>query len=242
MPIDYETVGAFYETLSKNLAAFVARVGEKEAFCGDRNLQLSRKEIDFQGCDPVICSITAAQGFRCHRQPGRRRREGECRFALPALHRDTRGARAAARREPGFSAGVSRGRESGVAPTGARGCARVAGERRDRGDGGSRQHGLHADAAADIAFVPRAAPASGQGAVRGSRARADARHVAARRARSAPAGGTLDTRIATVACRSPRCATPRRYHRASAPENSSSSGCMSWRTPRRRWRQMAMRG
>src|SRR5687768_846309 len=63
MPIDYETVGAFYETLSKNLAAFVARVGEKEAFCGDRNLQLSRKEIDFQGCDPVICSITALKAF-----------------------------------------------------------------------------------------------------------------------------------------------------------------------------------
>src|SRR6186713_3361284 len=63
MPIDYETVGEFYETLSKNLAAFVARVGEKEAFCGDRNLQISRKEIDFQGCDPVICSITALKAF-----------------------------------------------------------------------------------------------------------------------------------------------------------------------------------
>jgi len=63
MPIDYDTVGAFYETLSKNLTAFVARVGEKEAFCGDRNLQLSRKEIDFQGCDPVICSITALKAF-----------------------------------------------------------------------------------------------------------------------------------------------------------------------------------
>jgi CDGSH-type Zn-finger protein/uncharacterized Fe-S cluster protein YjdI len=63
MPIDYDTVGAFYETLSKNLATFVARVGEKEAFCGDRNLQISRKEIDFQGCDPVICSITALKAF-----------------------------------------------------------------------------------------------------------------------------------------------------------------------------------
>ncbi|MES2626159.1 MAG: ferritin-like domain-containing protein [Pseudomonadota bacterium] len=63
MPIDYATVGAFYETLSTNLAAFVARVGEKEAFCGDRNLQITRKEIDFQGCDQVICSITALQAF-----------------------------------------------------------------------------------------------------------------------------------------------------------------------------------
>ncbi len=63
MPIDYATVGAFYETLSRNLAAFVARVGEKAAFCGDRNLQISRKELDFQGCDQVICSITALQAF-----------------------------------------------------------------------------------------------------------------------------------------------------------------------------------
>jgi CDGSH-type Zn-finger protein/uncharacterized Fe-S cluster protein YjdI len=63
MPIDYETVGEFYETLSKSVAAFVARVGEKEAFCGDRNLQISRKEIDFQGCDPVICSKTAISAF-----------------------------------------------------------------------------------------------------------------------------------------------------------------------------------
>jgi CDGSH-type Zn-finger protein/uncharacterized Fe-S cluster protein YjdI len=63
MPIDYDTVGQFYETLSANLSAFVARVGEKEAFCGDRNLQLSRKEIDFQGCDPVICSKTALAAF-----------------------------------------------------------------------------------------------------------------------------------------------------------------------------------
>jgi CDGSH-type Zn-finger protein/uncharacterized Fe-S cluster protein YjdI len=63
MPIDYDTVGSFYETLAKNVRDFVARVGEKEAFCGDRNLQLSRKEIDFQGCDPVICSITALKAF-----------------------------------------------------------------------------------------------------------------------------------------------------------------------------------
>jgi CDGSH-type Zn-finger protein/uncharacterized Fe-S cluster protein YjdI len=63
MPIDYETVGAFYENLAANLRSFVARVGEKAAFCGDRNLQISRKEIDFQGCDPVICSITALKAF-----------------------------------------------------------------------------------------------------------------------------------------------------------------------------------
>jgi CDGSH-type Zn-finger protein/uncharacterized Fe-S cluster protein YjdI len=63
MPIDYDTVGAFYENLSDNVRRFVARVGEQEAFCGDRNLQISRSEIDFQGCDPVICAITALKAF-----------------------------------------------------------------------------------------------------------------------------------------------------------------------------------
>jgi CDGSH-type Zn-finger protein/uncharacterized Fe-S cluster protein YjdI len=63
MPIDYDTVGVFYESLAANLRAFVARVGESEAFCGDRNLQISRKEIDFQGCEPVICLKTALKAF-----------------------------------------------------------------------------------------------------------------------------------------------------------------------------------
>ena len=39
------------------------RVGEAEAFCGDRALQISRREIDFQGCDPVICLKTALAAF-----------------------------------------------------------------------------------------------------------------------------------------------------------------------------------
>jgi len=63
MPVDYETVGKFYETLAADLGSFVARIGEREAFCGDRNLQISRAEIDFQGCDPVICSKTALAAF-----------------------------------------------------------------------------------------------------------------------------------------------------------------------------------
>ena len=79
-------------------AEFVARVGEKEAFCGDRNLQISRKEIDFQGCDPVICSKTALAGVRRHREPGRRRARGEPGLALPPLHRDPRGAARRSRR------------------------------------------------------------------------------------------------------------------------------------------------
>ena len=63
MPIDYETVGAFYESLAENLSAFVARIGEKEAFCGDRDLQISRKELDLQGGDPVFCPKTALAAF-----------------------------------------------------------------------------------------------------------------------------------------------------------------------------------
>jgi len=63
MPTDYDTVGHFYDRLSKDLGEFVARVGEQDAFCGDRALQISRNEIDFQGCDPVICSKTALQAF-----------------------------------------------------------------------------------------------------------------------------------------------------------------------------------
>jgi CDGSH-type Zn-finger protein/uncharacterized Fe-S cluster protein YjdI len=63
MPIDYDTVGVFYDTLGHNLREFVARVGEKQAFCGDRNLQISRQEMDFQGCEPVICLKTAINAF-----------------------------------------------------------------------------------------------------------------------------------------------------------------------------------
>ena len=55
--------GRLLRTFAQNLRAFVARVGEREAFCGDRNLQISRKEIDFQGCDPVICFKTALKAF-----------------------------------------------------------------------------------------------------------------------------------------------------------------------------------
>lgn len=63
MALDYETVGAFYAALSANLRAFVARVGESAAFCGDPALQLSPSEITLPGAQPVICSKTALAGF-----------------------------------------------------------------------------------------------------------------------------------------------------------------------------------
>jgi CDGSH-type Zn-finger protein/uncharacterized Fe-S cluster protein YjdI len=103
MPVDYDTVGLFYEKLAAGLREFVARVGEKEAFCGDRNLQISRKEIDFQGCDPVICSKTALMAFDAIVTQGEGASEENpdshyCRFL--AMRRELRELTAA---NPGFS-------------------------------------------------------------------------------------------------------------------------------------------
>jgi CDGSH-type Zn-finger protein/uncharacterized Fe-S cluster protein YjdI len=63
MPIDYETVGTFYDTLGGNLRSFTDTVGEKAAFCGDPGLQLSPAEVDLRGIDRVICSKTALAAF-----------------------------------------------------------------------------------------------------------------------------------------------------------------------------------
>ncbi len=64
MAVDYDTVGAFYDSLDRNLRAFVARIGEAEAFCGDPALQLSPAETDLTGAKPVICSKTALAAFK----------------------------------------------------------------------------------------------------------------------------------------------------------------------------------
>jgi uncharacterized Fe-S cluster protein YjdI len=63
MPMNYETVGEFYETISRQLKAFSERLGEANAFIGDRALQLSPKELDLGGARPVICLKTALQAF-----------------------------------------------------------------------------------------------------------------------------------------------------------------------------------
>ena len=63
MPLDYDTVGAFYASLGESLNRFVARLGEGAAFCGDPALQLSPAEIDLSGVKPVICSKTALAAF-----------------------------------------------------------------------------------------------------------------------------------------------------------------------------------
>ena len=63
MGVDYDTVGAFYGSLGDNLRAFVERVGESAAFCGDPALQLSPAEIDLAGVLPVVCLKTALAAF-----------------------------------------------------------------------------------------------------------------------------------------------------------------------------------
>jgi len=59
MALDYDTVGAFYETLGKQLSAFVAHHGEDAAFVGDPALQLSAAELTLAGAQPVVCKKTA---------------------------------------------------------------------------------------------------------------------------------------------------------------------------------------
>jgi CDGSH-type Zn-finger protein/uncharacterized Fe-S cluster protein YjdI len=63
MGIDYDTVGDFYISLGESVTSFVARLGEKAAFCGDPALQLSADEIDLGGATPVICAKTALAAF-----------------------------------------------------------------------------------------------------------------------------------------------------------------------------------
>jgi len=63
MALDYDTVGAFYETLGKSLKAFVTHMGEEAAFSGDPLLQLSPAELALAGARPVICMKTALGAF-----------------------------------------------------------------------------------------------------------------------------------------------------------------------------------
>jgi len=59
MPLDYDTVGVFYERLDQDLCAFSTALGEKVAFCGDPALQLSLAEVELHGAKPVLCLKTA---------------------------------------------------------------------------------------------------------------------------------------------------------------------------------------
>jgi CDGSH-type Zn-finger protein/uncharacterized Fe-S cluster protein YjdI len=59
MSLDYETVGAFYATMEDRLRAFAEAHGDRDAFCGDPQLQLGPTELQLDGAQPVICVKTA---------------------------------------------------------------------------------------------------------------------------------------------------------------------------------------
>jgi len=63
MPIDYDTVGDFYQAISRGLAGLVGRVGERVAFLGDPALQLSGAEFGLAQARPVQCLKTAQAAF-----------------------------------------------------------------------------------------------------------------------------------------------------------------------------------
>jgi len=63
MALDYDTVGAFYETLEDRLSAFVAHHGEEVAFVGDPALQLSQAETELPGAQAVMCKKTALRAL-----------------------------------------------------------------------------------------------------------------------------------------------------------------------------------
>ena len=63
MPMDYDTVGTFYEELGASLKRFAETIGESAAFCGDRRLQISPAEVDLKGAERVICLKTALAAF-----------------------------------------------------------------------------------------------------------------------------------------------------------------------------------
>jgi len=75
MPLDYDTVGTFYQTLDTQLGTFVERVGEKTAFCGDPALQLSPLETGLPSAKQVICAKTASSAFDAIVQQGEGARE-----------------------------------------------------------------------------------------------------------------------------------------------------------------------
>jgi CDGSH-type Zn-finger protein/uncharacterized Fe-S cluster protein YjdI len=63
MGVDYDTVGAFYQTLGHALQLLADAHGEGGAICGDASLQLSSEEVSLPGAKAVICLKTALAAF-----------------------------------------------------------------------------------------------------------------------------------------------------------------------------------
>ncbi|WP_158544930.1 ferritin-like domain-containing protein [Dyella monticola] len=63
MGLDYDTVGAFYQTLANGLRRLAEMHGEQGAMCGNPALQLSSEDVSLPGAKRVICLKTALAAF-----------------------------------------------------------------------------------------------------------------------------------------------------------------------------------
>jgi CDGSH-type Zn-finger protein/uncharacterized Fe-S cluster protein YjdI len=63
MPLDYDTVGTFYEAMSAAIRAFVEVHGEAAAFCGEPGLQFASSDTPLRGVSRVLCAKTALAAF-----------------------------------------------------------------------------------------------------------------------------------------------------------------------------------
>ena len=59
MPIDYDTVGEFYQTMEFALDFMAKKFGDSGLFAGDPGLQLSQREVALKGAKAVLCAKTA---------------------------------------------------------------------------------------------------------------------------------------------------------------------------------------
>ena len=215
MAIDYETVGAFYATLGDEPArASSSSIGEKRRVLR-RSACSSRAPRSTSGREPVICSKTALAAFDAIVEQGegapRRRRTRTTNASSPSAT-SSRGLKAA---NPAFAPAFPAAVNPVLRPPMRAGRVWIENEEAaDTVDLANTAYVLMLRLI--CVLVPGAAAASGRRRWRRSRARPDARDDAARA--SAPRACRRGRRIrtATPACRSRRCATPRRCRRATS--------------------------
>ncbi len=107
MPMDYDTVGEFYQALEARLRDFVARIGEADAFCGDPASSSRTTKSSSMAREPVICIKTASAALK----PSSSKAKAPSKLgglAFSALYRRARGVCGAESREPQFRARPSR--------------------------------------------------------------------------------------------------------------------------------------
>ena len=233
MGIDYGTVGEFYGAIGEGLRGLVQRSGESTAFCGDPALQLSEQEIDLPGARRVVCLKTALAAFDSIVRQGEGAPDHSAGSHFDRFSAMRTEYQALLCGKPGIRTESPGGSQSGAAPTAATGGQSVDRVGAIGRHGGPGECGVRADAASDRVRVCGGGTTSGQGARRGFRGRSDARDHFARRARGAPAGGSLESGLQCRGCPSPRCEMLRHCRRGPEPAASSSSVWPNWRAPRR---------